>query len=85
MIFLERIAFFKLFYYISYCKFCKNGIFQKNYELLPLKIDFREGMSADFQIKLLRVLRKKEIMRAGGHRIIKIDIRIIAASDENIS
>ncbi|UTC74248.1 sigma 54-interacting transcriptional regulator [Treponema sp. OMZ 792] len=49
-----------------------------------LFLDEIEGMSANLQIKLLRVLQEKEIIRVGGNRIIKIDVRIIAASNENI-
>jgi len=38
----------------------------------------------DAQIKLLRVLQEKEIERIGGKRPIKIDIRIIAATNRNL-
>lgn len=36
------------------------------------------------QVKLLRVLEQKEIMRIGGAKIIPIDVRIIAATNRNI-
>ena len=41
-------------------------------------------MSQTLQIKLLRVLQEKEFMRVGGNRIIPTDVRIIAASNEDI-
>jgi len=36
------------------------------------------------QVKLLRVLQEKEIERLGGDRTIKIDVRIIAATNRNL-
>lgn len=47
-------------------------------------LDEVEGMSPALQIKLLRVLQEREIMRVGGNKIISIDVRIIAASNENL-
>ena len=49
-----------------------------------LFLDEIEGMSQPLQIKLLRVLQEKEFMRVGGNRIIPTDVRIIAASNEDI-
>ena len=49
-----------------------------------LFLDEIEGMSQPLQIKLLRVLQEKELMRVGGSRMIPIDVRIIAASNENL-
>jgi len=49
-----------------------------------LFLDEVEGMSADLQVKLLRVLQEKEVMRIGGDSIIRVDVRIIAASNEDI-
>lgn len=49
-----------------------------------LFLDEIEDMSNALQIKLLRVLQEKEIMRVGGNQIIKIDVRIIAASNQDL-
>lgn len=49
-----------------------------------LFLDEIEGMSQPLQVKLLRVLQEKELMRVGGNRIIPTDVRIIAASNEDI-
>lgn len=38
----------------------------------------------DAQVKLLRVLQEKEIERIGGSHTIKIDVRIIAATNRNL-
>lgn len=36
------------------------------------------------QLRLLRVLQEKEIMKVGGDRIVPLDIRIIAATNKNL-
>ncbi|WP_162365998.1 sigma-54 interaction domain-containing protein [Acerihabitans arboris] len=38
----------------------------------------------DAQAKLLRVLQQKEIQRLGGNKLIKLDIRVIAATNSNL-
>lgn len=38
----------------------------------------------DMQVRLLRVLQEHEIMRIGGLRPIKVDVRIIAATNRNL-
>lgn len=47
-------------------------------------LDEVEGMSPALQIKLLRVIQEGEIMRVGGNKIISIDVRIIASSNESL-
>lgn len=41
-------------------------------------------MPLNLQVKLLRVLQSGEMMRVGGTRAIKIDVRIIAATNRNL-
>lgn len=42
-------------------------------------------MSMNLQAKLLRVLEEGNFMRLGGHKPIKIDIRIIAATNKDLN
>ncbi|MBO9727107.1 MAG: sigma 54-interacting transcriptional regulator [Chitinophaga sp.] len=41
-------------------------------------------MPLDLQVKLLRVLQEREIERIGGKQTIKIDVRVIAATNRNL-
>ncbi|MEH7884262.1 sigma-54-dependent Fis family transcriptional regulator [Bacillus sp. JJ1609] len=41
-------------------------------------------MSLDMQVLLLRVLQNREISRIGGHKVIPVDVRIIAATNKNL-
>ncbi|RYY56384.1 MAG: response regulator [Chitinophagaceae bacterium] len=41
-------------------------------------------MPIELQVKFLRVLQEKEIERLGGRQTIKIDVRIIAATNKNL-
>lgn len=41
-------------------------------------------LSFDLQAKLLRALQEKEIERIGGNTVIKIDVRVIAASNRDL-
>lgn len=45
-------------------------------------LDEVEGMSPLLQIKLLRVLQEQEVMRIGDNRLIHVDVRIIAATNQ---
>ncbi|MCY8034937.1 sigma-54 interaction domain-containing protein [Bacillus sonorensis] len=38
----------------------------------------------DMQVKLLRVLQEREVYRIGGNTAIKVDIRIVAATNSNL-
>ena len=42
------------------------------------------SIDLEVQVKLLRVLQEREFERVGGHRTIKIDVRIIAATNKNL-
>ena len=61
----------------------KMGLFELAHRG-TLFLDEIEGMSRPLQAKLLRVLQEREVMRVGGDRIIAIDVRIIAATNEDI-
>ena len=49
-----------------------------------LFLDEIEAMSPMLQVKLLRVLQEKEIVRLGGTDVIHVDVRVIAASNEDL-
>ncbi|OAT86163.1 sigma-54 interaction domain-containing protein [Desulfotomaculum copahuensis] len=42
-------------------------------------------LSSGLQARLLRVLQEKEIMPVGGHRIIPVDVRVISATNQNLT
>ena len=49
-----------------------------------LLLDEIGDMSADLQVKILRVLETKEFEPVGGSRTIKVDVRIVAATHKNL-
>ncbi|WP_019038786.1 sigma-54-dependent transcriptional regulator [Psychroflexus tropicus] len=49
-----------------------------------LFLDEIGNLSYESQVKLLRVLQERKIRRVGGNQEIDIDIRIIAATNENL-
>jgi len=49
-----------------------------------LFLDEVGDMPAPLQVKLLRVLQEMEFERVGGTRTIKVDVRILSASNRNI-
>lgn len=61
----------------------RPGLFELSHKG-TLFLDEVEGMSLPLQIKLLRVLQEKEVMRVGGNHIIKVDVRIVAATNESL-
>ncbi len=50
-----------------------------------LLLDEIGDMPLELQAKLLRVLQEKEITRTGGSQTLKIDVRIVAATNQNIA
>jgi len=49
-----------------------------------LFMDEVSEMSQTMQAKLLRVLQEREITRVGGEAVIRIDVRLIAATNKNL-
>ncbi len=49
-----------------------------------LFLDEITEMPASMQVKLLRVIQEKEVLRVGGTEPLKVDVRFIAATNRNI-
>ncbi len=49
-----------------------------------LFLDEISEMSLAMQVKLLRVLQEREIIRVGGEEVIKVDVRVIAATNKEL-
>jgi len=49
-----------------------------------LLLDEISEMPLELQAKLLRVLQEREVERVGGHKMIKLDIRILATSNRDM-
>ena len=50
-----------------------------------LFLDEIEAMASPMQVKLLRVLQERELERLGGNRRTKVDMRVIAATNVDLS
>ena len=61
----------------------KTGLFQLA-QGGTLFLDEVGDMPSYLQVKLLRVLERKEITRLGSNQVIKIDVRLIAATNKNM-
>ncbi len=49
-----------------------------------LFLDEITEMPASMQVKLLRVIQEREMIRVGGTEMIKVDVRLVAATNRNI-
>ena len=61
----------------------KTGKFQQA-DGGTLFLDEIGDMPADLQTRLLRILAEGEFYRVGGHTPIKVDVRVIAATHQNL-
>ncbi|SMP14136.1 two component, sigma54 specific, transcriptional regulator, Fis family [Desulfurobacterium pacificum] len=61
----------------------KKGLFEQA-DGGTLFLDEIGELAPELQAKLLRVLQEKEIRRVGGSKNIKVDVRIVAATNRNL-
>jgi len=61
----------------------KMGLFELSHKG-TIFLDEIGSISEGLQTRLLRVLQQKEVMRIGGDRIIPVDVRIIAATNQDL-
>jgi len=62
----------------------RRGRFEEAH-LGTLFLDEIADMSARAQTKLLRALQEHEITRVGGNRAIKVDVRVLAATNQDLT
>jgi DNA-binding NtrC family response regulator len=61
----------------------KKGLFERAH-FSSLFLDEIGDTSLGMQAKILRVLQEREFLRVGGTEAIKVDVRIIAATNKNL-
>ncbi len=61
----------------------RQGLFERANEGTLLLDEIGE-MPLVLQAKLLRILQEREFERIGGHQTIKVDIRVIAATNRDL-
>jgi transcriptional regulator with PAS, ATPase and Fis domain len=61
----------------------KKGLFEQA-DGGSIFLDEIGDISIEVQARLLRVLQEKELMRIGGNKINKVDVRVIAATNKNL-
>lgn len=50
-----------------------------------LFLDEVSEMPLTMQVKLLRVIQERELTRVGGEKVITVDVRVVAATNKNLS
>lgn len=61
----------------------KPGLFEMAH-LGTVFLDEVAAMPVSVQVRLLRVLQEREVMRIGGDRVIPVDVRILAAANKDL-
>jgi two-component system response regulator HydG len=61
----------------------KEGKFRQS-EAGTIFLDEISEMSLSMQVKLLRVLQERELTRVGGEEVIRINVRVIAATNRDL-
>ncbi|MGO9268879.1 MAG: sigma-54-dependent transcriptional regulator [Terriglobia bacterium] len=61
----------------------KKGLFERAHHS-TLFLDEIGDTTLGMQAKILRVLQEREVMRVGGTEAIKVDVRIVAATNKNL-
>ena len=61
----------------------RKGKFERAHEG-TLFLDEIGDMPIGMQAKLLRVLQENELERVGGHELIKVDVRVVAATNKDL-
>ncbi len=61
----------------------KPGLFEMAH-LGTVFLDEVAAMPVSVQVRLLRVLQEREVMRIGGDRVIPVDVRILAAANKDM-
>jgi DNA-binding NtrC family response regulator len=72
----------------------ERGAFTGAFDSKPGKFELADGgtlfldevgeMSAKTQVEFLRVLQEREFRRVGGNKLIRVDVRIIAATNKDL-
>lgn len=62
----------------------RQGLFERAHQG-TLLLDEVGEMPLHLQAKLLRVLQEREFERIGGHQTVRVDIRIVAATNRNLA
>lgn len=61
----------------------RRGLFERAHRG-TLFLDEIADLSVELQVKLVRALQEKEIVRVGGNKAVAVDVRVVAASHKNL-